>query len=106
MSTSTSIVRCAGRSVRVSRNASAAPSGRAITTIPAAMTIELANAVQKSASSKMNAYASKPKCFAGLKNGALRKLCQKISPSGMKITTAVITTTVVRGRLKLRAFIF
>src|SRR2546430_14363117 len=74
--------------------------------MPAAITIELRKAVQKSASSKMNAYASKPKRYDGLKKGALRKLCQKISPSGRKITAAVIATTVVRGRLKVRAVIF
>src|SRR5438105_13031292 len=73
--------------------------------MPPAITIEFPKAVQKSASSKMNAYASKPKRYAGLKNGALRKLCQKMSPSGKKITTAVMATTVVRGRLKVRAVI-
>ena len=52
-STSTSMIRCPGRSVRVSRKASAAPSGRAISTIPAAITTELRNAFQKSGSSKM-----------------------------------------------------
>ena len=51
----------------------------------------------------MNAYASKLKCFAGLKNGAERKLCQKISSTGARTTTAVTATTVVRGTLKLRA---
>ena len=41
----------------------------------------------------------------GLKNGALRKLCQKISASGVSTTSAVIATTDVRGKLKLRAII-
>ncbi len=52
-STSTSMIRCPGKSLRVSRKASAAPSGRAISTIPAAITTELRNAFQKSGSSKM-----------------------------------------------------
>jgi hypothetical protein len=43
--------------------------------------------------------------LAGLKNGALRKLCQKMSKSGVKITSAVMATTVTRGRVKLRAII-
>src|SRR5438552_16223300 len=105
ISTSTSMLRCAGRSVRVSRKASAAPSGRAMITMPAAMRMELRNAVQKSAYSKMNAYAARPTRCSGLKNGALRKLCQKMRPSGRKMTTAVTATTAVRGMLKLRTVI-
>ncbi len=50
----------------------------------------------------MNAYEPSPKCHAGLKNGALSKLCQKISRTGASTTTAVIATTVLRGRLKAR----
>jgi hypothetical protein len=44
-----------GKSVRSITNASTAPSGTAMSVMPVAISSELASAVQKSASAKMNA---------------------------------------------------
>ncbi len=74
--------------------------------MPAAITSEFPAALQKSGSAKMNAYESRLARCVAAKNGASRKLCQKISPSGAKIAVAVTTTTIHRGRLKRRELMF
>jgi hypothetical protein len=56
------------------RNARTAPSGTAMTVMPAAMMTEFSNASQKSESAKMNANAPRPSFLSGEKNGALSRL--------------------------------
>src|SRR4051812_39044631 len=97
ISTRTSIHRRAGRSVRVRMNASAAPRGNAINTMPAAIITELPSALQKSLSWKMKAYDSRLTCFAASKKGAFSKLCHKISRTGANTASEVTATTDTRG---------
>jgi hypothetical protein len=88
-----SIQRRPGKSVRTIRNASTAPSGIAINSMPPAIISEFFSASQKSESSKINRKAPMPKLRLASKKGVFRRLWNAINDSGISTTTVSTTIT-------------